>query len=223
MCHMASDTSFPYTPTPGKLEEFLKKLQSVGVPPKIDQKYLGAVGFTSSSSRPFIPVMKKAQLIDPSGKPTDFYTRGLRGGEAGRTLVATGIRAGYENLFQVYSDAPDRPESDLAVFFKSHSDLDDKKVSLAVKTFKAVCKFGDFNSATGSVGSVDQGSEGESNDQTSQIKSGHSRQHGSNGASSVVINVNIALSVDATSDAAVYDAFFAAMGKHLKGLVDGDA
>jgi len=35
--------------------------------------------------------------------------------------------------------------------------------------------------------------------------------------------VNIALSVDATSDPAVYDAFFAAMAKHLKGLMDGSA
>jgi hypothetical protein len=38
----------------------------------------------------------------------------------------------------------------------------------------------------------------------------------------VTINVNIALSVDATSDPAVYDAFFAAMAKHLK-VLDGSS
>ena len=45
-----------------------------------------------------------------------------------------------------------------------------------------------------------------------------------NGAPGAVgITVNISLSVDATSDPAVYDAFFAAMAKHLSGLVDGGA
>jgi hypothetical protein len=39
-----------------------------------------------------------------------------------------------------------------------------------------------------------------------------------NGA--VTINVNIAFSVDATSDPSVYDAFFAAMAKHIKVLGD---
>jgi hypothetical protein len=42
------------------------------------------------------------------------------------------------------------------------------------------------------------------------------------GPNNVTINVNIALSVDATSDATVYDAFFAAMAKHIK-VLDGTA
>jgi hypothetical protein len=220
---MAADTSFPYTPTPGKLEEFLEKLQGMGVPQKIDQQYLGSIGFKSSHNRPFIPLMKKVGLLDSSGKPTDLYTRGLRGGEVGRALIAEGIRAGYDDVFRTYGDAQDRSDAELATFFKSHSDLDDKKVGLAVKSFKALCKFGNFNSATGNEVDDNRGNEGNSDDQPNPINTSRKRQNISNGSNSVVINVNIALSVDATSDAAVYDAFFAAMAKHLKGLVDGDA
>src|SRR4051812_13042104 len=80
MRRMAADASFPYTPTPGKLEDFLKKLQGMGVPGKIDYQYLGAVGFASSNCRPFIPIMKKVGLLDGAGKPTELYTKGLRGG-----------------------------------------------------------------------------------------------------------------------------------------------
>ncbi|MFC8790325.1 DUF5343 domain-containing protein [Streptomyces cinereoruber] len=220
---MAADNSFPYTPTPGKLEEFLEKLQGMSVPPRIDQQYLSSVGFASSNSRPFIPLMKKIGLLDRSGKPTELYTKGLRGGTSGRALLAAGIRDGYDNVFQTYSDAYNRSDTELATFFRSHSDLDDKKVGLAVKTFKAVCKFGDFNSVAGAVDKEDEGDEGDADEQDELTKGRRQRQQGSNGASSVVINVNIALSVDATSDAAVYDAFFAAMAKHLKGLTDGGA
>ncbi|NEB95214.1 DUF5343 domain-containing protein [Streptomyces bauhiniae] len=220
---MAADNSFPYTPTPGKLEEFLEKLQGVGVPTRIDQQYLGSVGFASSNSRPFIPLMKKVGLLDSSGKPTELYTKGLRGGESGRALIAAGIRTGYDNVFQTYSDAYNRSDAELATFFRSHSDLDDKKVGLAVKTFKTVCKFGNFNSIAGAAGSEDEDDEDIADEQAESTNGRRQHQQGSHGSGSVVINVNIALSVDATSDAAVYDAFFAAMAKHLKGLTDGGA
>jgi hypothetical protein len=221
MRRMAADVSFPYTPTPGKLEDFLKKLQSMSVPGKIDQQYLGAVGFGSSNSRPFIPIMKKVGLLDGAAKPTELYTKGFRGGESGRALLAAGIRDGYDNVFQIYSDAQNRSDAELATFFKSHSDLDEKKVGLAVKTFKAVCKFGDFAATATPTGEGGDGGEEEGDDQPNPNKSRQRRQQNGGGSPGVTINVNIALSVDATSDAAVYDAFFAAMAKHLGGLMDG--
>ncbi|CAM3633546.1 DUF5343 domain-containing protein [Occultella aeris] len=212
---MAAENPFPYTPTPGKLEEFLQKLQSVAVPPKIDQKYLVSVGFGSSNSRPFIPLMKKIGLLGQGGVPGDIYTKGLRGGDVGRALVADGIRAGYSNVYEVFDDAHDRSAAELATFFKSHSTLDDTKVGLAVSTFKALCKFGDFSGGGSSGGKVKKKAGGpEDGDSRGDSGGGHG------GQSSVTINVNIALSVDATSDPKVYDAFFAAMAKHIK-VLDG--
>lgn len=143
---MAAENPFPYTPTPGKLEEFFQKLQSIAVPPKIDQKYLGSVGFGSSHSRPFIPIMKK--------------------------------------------------------------------VGLAVSTFKALCKFGDFSGGGSSRAKIKKVSGSNGGDGGEDCSSGHG------GQSNVTINVNIALSVDATSDPKVYDASFAAMAKHIK-VLDG--
>jgi hypothetical protein len=217
---MASDVSFPYTPTPGKLEEFLKKLQSVGVPGKIDNQYLGSLGFGSSNSRPFIPILKKIGMLDMSGAPTEIYTKGLRGDEKGRTLVAAGIRAGYDNVFQTFGDAQSRPDSELTTFFRSHSDLDDKKVGLAVKTFKSLCKLGDFTAMGKATDGDDDDSEEEREEDKVRRPSGRSGDGGGS-SNSVTINVNISLSVDATSDPAVYDAFFAAMAKHIKVLDAG--
>lgn len=206
--------------SPGKLEEFIKKLQSVGAPDKITTDYPKSIGFGSSHARSFPTVLKYAGLLDPSGQPTEAYKKGLRGGTAGRTLVGTAIAKAYKPLFDVYPDAHSHADSDLVTFVKSNSNLDDEKAALVVRTFKVLCKFGDFLEA----GASDRDDADSGNDL--ELTSGdgqHRRRPGGNTGGAVVINVNIALSVDATSDTAVYDAFFAAMAKHLKDLMDGGA
>lgn len=217
--------AYPFTPTPGKLEEFLAKLKTIGVPAKIDQKYLNSVGYGSSNSRPFIPIMKKAGLLDGSGAPTEVYIKGLRGGDAGKSLVADGVRKGYADLFATFGDAQTQPLTALATFIRTNSTHDDKKVDLAAKTFLALCKFGDFGASTGAAsGGGAAGASGQPDPGNSGSSSGGSGggSGGQGATGNVTINVNIALSVDATSDPKVYDAFFAAMAKHIK-VLDGSA
>jgi hypothetical protein len=220
-------TQFLFSHSPGKLEEFLTKLQSIGVPSKMSTDYPKSIGFGSSHARSFPAAMKYIGLLDSSGAATDKYTKGLRGGQQGRALVAEGIRSGYPTLFATYHDANTRSDGELSTFFKSHSNLDDEKVKLVVTTFKTLCKFGDFD-GSGSGGGADDldddtdDTEDEIDQKLDQRKGRQGRKGGGGGtSSSVVINVNIALSVDATTDPTVYDAFFAAMAKHLNGLVGG--
>ncbi|XBB68424.1 DUF5343 domain-containing protein [Nocardioides sp. WV_118_6] len=211
-------SAFPYTIAPGPFAEFLEKLKTIGVPDRIDQTYLKQVGFSSSNHRPFIPVMKHVGLLDASGAPTEVYRRGLRGGQPGKTLVAKGIREGYRALFATYPDAQARSAADLTTFMSTHSDLGDKALRSAVSTFQTLCKFGDFGERPSEEGRdvrEDAGDEG-------GRRARPVREAKDSSAGSVTINVNIALSVDATSDPAVYDAFFAAMAKHIK-VLDGSS
>ncbi|QEO15814.1 hypothetical protein FLP10_16340 [Agromyces intestinalis] len=210
--------AFPYTITPVPFSSFLKKLQDIGVPEKIDRTYLSQIGYASANHRVFIPIMKFVGLLDSQGKPTDRYRKGLRGGTAGRALVADGIREGYASLFATYPDANARSTAELTTFMKAHSDLGDKALKSAVATFETLCKFGDFPAPTSTW---DEGSsEVESGDRDIQTPRRSDTGAPQSGGGSVTINVNIALSVDATSDPAVYDAFFAAMAKHLR-VLDG--
>lgn len=208
-------TQFVFNYTPGKLEEFLKKLQNVGLPDKMGTDYPKTIGFGSSHARSFPQVLKYAGLLDSSGAPNDAYKKGLRGGASGRKIVGAAIAAGYKPFFDVYANANAHPDSDLITLVKSSSTLDDDKATLVVKTFKVLCKFGDFDGA----GSGDE--DNVHDDDPGADGKGKQRRRTGGGGNGVVINVNIALSVDATSDPAVYDAFFSAMATHLKGLVDG--
>jgi len=166
--------------------------------------------------------MKHIDLLDRGGAPTDRYRRGLRGGDAGRRLVGEGIREGYKSLFDTYPDAYRQSPQALETFISAHSDLGGRALTAAVATFQAACTFGDF--ADGDDDSlqvisdedealdhpINKGSSGR--DQINQVRDPKSN------SGAVTINVNIALSVDATSDPSVYDAFFAAMAKHIKVL-----
>jgi hypothetical protein len=208
---------FPYTIAPGPLGEFLEKLKNVGVPDKVDLIFLKQIGFSSSNHRPFIPIIKNIDLIDGNGVPTDRYRRGLRGGEPGKKLVAEGIRGGYRELFATYPDANTRSTAELTTFIKAHSDLAEKPLRMAVATFQTLCKLGTFD---GSTSAPDIEPDGTEDGRTDDGRKDRERPRQEQGG--VTINVNIALSVDATSDPAVYDAFFGAMAKHLK-VLDGSS
>lgn len=207
--------TFPYTLATGPLADFLEKLKNVGVPEKIDRQYLKQSGFTSSNHNNFIPIMKNVDLLDRSGVPTERYRKGLRGGDPGRALVADGIRQGYKSLFAMYPDANSRSVAELSAFIKTNSDLGDKMLRSAVATFQTLCKFGSFDTPSTPLEDV----EPQESDEPGK-RNGERKLPSRTGGGAVTINVNIALSVDATSDPAVYDAFFAAMANHLK-VLDG--
>jgi hypothetical protein len=163
-------------------------------------------------------VLKDVGLLDSSGAPTDVYKRDLRGGHPGRAVVGAAIQQADKPMFTVYPDAAAQADGDLVTFVKSNSSLDDDNARLVVRTFKVLSKFADFSGAA--AGDHDTNDDDDdNNDAGNKGKTPHRRRAKS--SSEVVINVNIALSVDATSDPAVYDAFFAAMAKHLGGLTDG--
>jgi len=212
-------SAFPYTLTPSAFAKFLDKLKDVGVPEKIDRTYLSQIGFASANHRPFIPIMKHVDLLDASGKPTERYRKGLRGGDAGMSLVAEGIRKGYKSLFDTYPDANARSTTELTTFIKTHSDLGDRALQSAVSTFQTLCKFGAFDTPSTPPENV----EGEVSRKNAKADAKSKPEPPGVSGGAVTINVNIALSVDATSDPAVYDAFFAAMAKHLKVLDGGSA
>lgn len=207
-------SQYPYTLAPGPLGEFLEKLKNVGVPDKIDYAYLSQIGYSSSNHRSFIAIMKHIELLDGGGVPTDRYRKGLRGGEAGKAIVADGIRGGYKELFNTYPDAATRSTADLTTFIKANTDLGDRALSSAVSTFQKVCKLGNFGAPA---------PEAPDEEEQKPLRERKKEEKGEPAPNAVTINVNIALSVDATSDPAVYDAFFAAMAKHLKVLDGGSS
>ena len=205
---------YAYTPNTGKLKEFLKKIRDIAVPTTgATQDWFQSIGFRSSNDRPILRVMRLIGFIDDASTPTDSWKQYRT--QNHKQILAKGITQGYKDLFAIYPDANIRSNQDLEHFFTKKSDAGKQVIDKTVLTFKTLCELADFS-----------GSEDQKDDQSSQQSETPSSEKAAKGSntiitkskmqgSNVTININIQLTLPDTTDAKVYDNFFAAMKKYI--------
>jgi hypothetical protein len=208
---MAGRADFPYSPVPESVKRLLEKIPSVGVPDKVDRKWLTALGLGGGNNEMSVPLFKQLGILDSSAAPTDFY-RAIRSKD--KAKVGVGIKAAYSALFALYPDANRQDDEALMAFARSQTDYPEGTQRLAVRTFKVLVGFGDFDGSTASTSSG-----GEERDERGSGERSGSRGSSSPKRSPVGLTVNIQLQLPPSADGEIYDKLFAAMAKHLKGLV----
>lgn len=213
----------PYTASTGKLQSLLERIPKTSVPPKVDQKWLSQLGFSSSNDHRMIPILRYIGFVNSSGVPTDAW-KDYRVREPG-TVLARGIREGYSELFSVFPNAPGADTDALTAFFSGEMGLGDKAVGYAVATFKTLTRLADFSgeAATIVVPASHHSDESDTNfDRDKSRADSHTPNHSSPGAS-LTVNVNLQLTLPETTDSAVYDALFSALSRHVLSRTTGDA
>jgi hypothetical protein len=210
---MAGQADFPYTTVPSSFERLLAKIPTIGTPAKADSKWLTALGLSGGNNQSMIPLMKQLGILDDSGKPTEFYSA-LRSKD--RSKVGTHIKKAYAALFAVYPEAHRQDDEALISFARSKTDYGEQPQRLAVRTFKALTPLGDIGESA-SDGSGAQGRDPPPERERPLAAS--SRAKASQGQGGVALTVNIQLQLPPSTDGEIYDKLFAAMAKHLKGLV----
>jgi hypothetical protein len=76
-----------YLTTTKNVEAILSAIQGAQAPERFTQKFLESLGFTSSSDRLMIPVLKSLGFITGDGAPTQRYYDFLDQTQAGRVLA----------------------------------------------------------------------------------------------------------------------------------------
>jgi len=200
-------SDFPYTPNPASLRRFLEKIPTTGVPDKLTQKVLESLGFKSKNDRYILSVLKALKFVDDSGSPTQAWQR-YRNKGVGSSVLASAVKTLYANLFTTYPDANQKDNEALRNYFGSHSKSGEAVLNLTVRTFKTLCELSDFDTESLDELDVPASEEnGKAKASSRPVKIAHQ--------SGLTVNINIALQLQATDDATVYDKFFAAMKKHL--------
>jgi hypothetical protein len=200
---------FPYAQVTGKLKVFFNKIQEVGQPSEVHQKWLASIGLKSSNDRRVIPVLRFIGFIDSSNKPTSRWTQ-YRDKTRAPKVLAEGIREGYRQLFETYPEAHRQSDESLKAFFSTRTKGGSQVVQKTFTTFKVLCELADFESVP--VESVSrpttpaQLSEDALEIPEKPLK-GFERE--------ITININVQLTLPETTDESVYDKLFAAMKKHL--------
>lgn len=200
---------YPYTPVTGKLRSLLQKIREVGKPAKVTNAWLKSIGFTSSNDPSLIPVLRYIRLIDTNGVPTSSWSD-YRGAEH-KVALATAIRAGYSQLFDIYPDAETRAQNDLENVVRSATTGGAQVVTKTVATFKALVAEADFQTPSKSARAAAAQEVPEATDPP--LRSTAPAVTANNAGPQLHIDIQIHISSDAS--AKQIDQIFSSMAKHL--------
>lgn len=228
-------SQYPYLVAYTRLKPFLAKIQTVGMPSVVDKKWRTTIGYGSPNDGRMLPLIEFIGFIDGNGKPTDHW-QAYRSISRAKQVMAQGVREGYGDLFHTYPDAYSRSNAELADYFRSASGSGDATINRMVTAFRLLCEMADFTTEGGATPApfvpantaqdttIGEDAPDDSPNDTSNGIDHHASTGTSDAgfrsitrtlATGVTLNINIQLTVPATTDEKVYDNFFAALKKHL--------
>jgi len=195
---------FHYTPVPSKIKSYFDKIQTTGIPDKVNREYLKSIGFKSSNDAYIITILKKLGFLDSSSVPTDRW-KNYRDKKQAPKIMAQAIREAYSSLFDLYSDAFRKDKEAIRNFFSSKTEVGEKTIEYMVSTFKNLCELADFEI-------VDVIPSYEKKVKTVGFPTVTTGIPSTKG---LTININIQLQLPATNDASIYDKLFESLKKHI--------
>jgi hypothetical protein len=199
---------YPWTLKPSSLEGFLKNMPDRPEPEAVTQTYLNSLGYTSSSDRQIIPILKFINFIDSSGKPTDLF-KNYRDTGKSKGIMAQALRDSYAPLFKTHAKPWEKSDADLENFFRTATGRGSRMLAATVGIFKTLCQFADFGAAAITIGPTPTPMPTPSPISAPTVQLPLAKEGG------VTVNVNIRLELPATQDADVYDKIFESLKKHI--------
>ena len=215
---MANNKLYPYSPVPNSLKRILNKIPTIGTPPKATQEWLASIGFSGGNNKRGLAVMRQVGIIGSGGEPTEMWDA-LRAGD--KAAFAAGLRKHYSELFATYPDAHRKDDEALIAFIRSKTNYAEQAQRLAARTFKVLSEFGDFDqgAASKNLQETPAKTNGGGKESPRERSQKTTRESASGTTPPVALTVNLQLQLPPSADGEVYDKLFAAMGKHLKGLI----
>jgi hypothetical protein len=207
-----------YLMTTKNLDAFLKSIQSAKAPERFTIQFLKQLDFNSSNDRLFLGVLKALGFIDDAGVPKQRYFDFLDQGQSARVL-AEGIREAYSDLFNVNKNAQtlsvDEAKNKLRTLTLGQKS--DNVVSLMANTFKALSDLADWKaappaSAPAHVAPTEKKPESPAEVTQPPITVPPNPDTGNR---PLQLHYDIQIHLPESRDAAVFDAIFAALRKHL--------
>lgn len=204
---MALPTS--YLTSVKSLPAILTALQGAQAPERFTQAFLESLEFKSVSDRLSIGMLKSLGFLDDGGKPKDRYFRFLDQTQGARVL-AEGIREAYQDLFKVNTKANELTKQEVVNKFKTlgQGQIGDSVLDKMAMTFVSLTKLADFQSS--SQATISQAAETKLGE--GAVDSKHP-EHSKLKLGGLVYNIQIVL--PESRDAAVYDALFQSLRRHL--------
>jgi hypothetical protein len=188
------------------LPAIMQKIVDGTAPPKFTVQHLEGIGFTSSSDRAVIPVLKDLGFLSADGAPTNRYHE-YRDKSQSRRVMADALREAYGDLFHINAHLTDQDRPAVLGKFKSTHNVSDDVAEKQTMTFLGLLKLADLTGAQPKK-KVEKTPEEEDTPPpaTDQKKEKGGALH---------LRYNIEVHLPATKDIDVYNAIFKSLKTHL--------
>jgi hypothetical protein len=203
-----------YLVTTKNLGAFLNAIKTAKAPERVNKKFLANLGFSSSSDRLFIGVLKALAFTDNSGVPARRYFEFLDQTRS-CAVLAESLREAYSDLFAINTKAQELSVEEVKNKFRTltQGQHSNNVLRLMAKTFKALADLADWQSP-GAPAEKEQ----ELADQASAEAPGETIEHVPQESRNFrlrELHYNIQIILPETRDIAVFDALFGSLKKHL--------
>ena len=146
-----ANADLPYMLSVKNLGSILDRIREAGTPPKFTGEFLKSnLGFSSSTDRGVIPVLRALGFISPNGIPTGRYNE-FRDASRSGIAVADGLREGWSAVFLSDQKAYDKSSGQLKELFKNVTGKGETVAEKMATTFKALATKADWTTATRAV------------------------------------------------------------------------
>lgn len=201
-----------YLVTTKNLEPIINSLISAKAPDKLTGSFLKTLGFTSSNDTLYVKLFKEIGLIDANGTPTDKYYHFIDQSQTGKVLAEC-VEEGYSDLFAINKQAYKMSEEEVKNKLKTLTlgSIDEPKLKLMSKTFKALTDLADWSNPTKKI----EASPSPEPEKPKSTKPTPDIVTPEKDTLSPTLHYNIQIHLPETRDAAVYDAIFKSLKQHL--------
>jgi hypothetical protein len=201
---MALTASWVQSPT--RVATVFNKIRDGQAPAAVTQQLLKDWGFTSSSDRAFIPLLKNLGFLSGTGQPTQRY-HDYRDHSQSKRVMAEALRDAYGDLFLIKEKPTKSDSAAITGKFKSFHNASDDVAQRMAKTFFALLDLADLNTA-GTVPDVQPYDSDEQPNEGSEPTA--KKSVGISG-----LHYNIQIHLPATKEVEVYNAIFKSLREHL--------
>ncbi len=150
---ISSQPAFPYTTAPNSLRNFLRAIPKKPKPVRMTSQVLESWGFGGTNERSIIKVLKAVGLLGSSGEPNQEY-EAFMSPITGPATLGMLLKNTYSPLFQTSHEPDKEPYDDLKRAFHIHSGGGDRTIAFQIQTFKALCDFAEFDSASSASSAI---------------------------------------------------------------------
>lgn len=199
-----------YLITTKNLESFFNAIQAAKAPEKFTIKFLRDLEFKSSNDLLFIKLLKELNFLDNSGIPTQRYFEFLDQSQT-KKILAKSIQEAYADIFSTNKEANKLSKDEIKNKLKTltQGKKSEKVISLMANTFVSLCEYADWEAPLKTNGLDKIGTEKEQEKKTTEEDLIHLKTQ------KFGLHYNIQIHLPESRDAAVYDAIFGSLKKHI--------